>query len=95
MSARLWRNQGVLALTAGILFVLSWALVAATVEHSEPIRWLADGTPTHTFDTATLRRLTWAVGAAGVATAGLLAMAIVHVARVFMLFKGEQRGHIG
>ena len=91
----LWRRQGVLVLLAGALFALSWALVGATLEHTEPVRWLADGTPTHAFDTTALRRLTWAVGAAGAATAALLAIAVVHVARILMLFKGEQHGHLG
>jgi hypothetical protein len=88
-----WRRQGVLVLLAGGLFALSWTLVGA-VEQTEPVRWLADGTPTHAFDTAALRRLTLAVGAAGVAAAALLAIAVWHVARVLMLFK-EQHGNLG
>ena len=95
MTARLWRHQAVLVLVAGALFVLAWALLGATVEKSEPIRWLGDGTPTYIFDTTGLRRLTWAVAAAGLATAGVLAISVVHVTRVLtMLFRGEPSGNL-
>ena len=93
MMVGLWRRQAALVVVGGALFALSWALLGA-VEQTEPVRWLADGTPTHAFDAAALRRLTWAVGAAGVAAAALLAIAVWHVARVLMLFK-EQHGNLG
>lgn len=94
MSAH-WRRQGVLVLIAGLLFSLAWSLVGATADHAEPVRWLADGTPTYAYDAAAVRRLTWALAAAGVATAAALAVALVHVTRVLMMFKGERHGHLG
>ena len=90
MTQRLWRHQGVLALIGATLLVIATALVASSAEHTEPIRWLADGRPTYAVDVAAVRRLTWAVSAAGVATATALVFALVHVMRVLSLtFKGE------
>lgn len=94
MSAH-WRRQGVLVLIAGLLFSLAWSLVGATADHTEPVRWLADGTPTYAHDATAVRRLTWALAAAGVATAAVLGVALVHVTRVLMMFKGERHGHLG
>lgn len=83
--ARLWRRQAVLVLGAGALFALAWTLLGLTVEQAQPARWLPDGTPANAVDVAALRRLTWAVGAAGVAAAGLLVLALVHASRLLTL----------
>ena len=83
MTARLWRHQGVLAVVAGVLLIIALLLVGWAGD-------LADQGPSRGVDGDAVRRLTWAVSAAGAATATALVFALVHVSRVLSLtFKGE------
>ena len=91
MSARLWRHQGVLALVAGVLLIVASLLVGwASEVAGEPPAAVLALEAVDAADTGAVRRLTWAVSAAGAATATALVFALVHVTRVLSLtFKGE------